>query len=378
MSVEDPWLPFKQIMEAPWETARQWKEETGGKVIGHLLPDVPEELLHAAGALPVAVEGAGVHASHAPAHIPGYTCNHAMGAVEMGLRGDLDVLDGMIIPYVCDTTRNLSHTWSILFPEMPAELVRLPKRLDYPGIREYLRNEFSRLLESAGRITGRNPDNEEISQSVKLYNRCRARLRDAYSKQREAPSIWTSERVQLLIGSALRAPREEHVKWMDALPWDEESEGRAEDRIPLYVRGKVWDPPGILELMDRLGFLVVRDEIVTGYRSIARDAPLNGDPMGALVERHLSSIPYPGYHMEPRSLVKGFMDRVNESRARGVLFLNPKFCETAAFDTPDFQKALEDASIPSLILETSARGVSAGQIHVRLEAFREMIAGDLP
>jgi len=378
MSVEDPWLPFKQIMEAPWERARQWKEETGGKVIGHLLPDVPEELLHAAGALPVAVEGAGVHASHAPAHIPGYTCNHAMGAAEMGLRGDLDVLDGMVIPYVCDTTRNLFHTWSILFPEMTSEFVRLPKRLDYPGIREYLRNEFSRLLESAGRITGRNPDNEELSQSVKLYNRCRARLRDAYRKQREAPSIWTAERVQLLIGSALRAPREEHLKRMDALPWDEESEGRAEDRIPLYVRGKVWDPPGILDLMDRLGFLVVRDEVVTGYRSIARDAPLNGDPMDALVERHLSSIPYPGYHMEPRALVQGFMDRVNESGARGVLFLNPKFCEVAAFDMPDFQKALEDAGIPSLILETSARGVSAGQIHVRLEAFQEMIAGDLP
>ncbi|MBM3300462.1 MAG: 2-hydroxyacyl-CoA dehydratase, partial [Deltaproteobacteria bacterium] len=64
--------------------------------------------------------------------------------------------------------------------------------------------------------------------------------------------------------------------------------------------------------------------------------------------------------------------------AKGVIFLNPKFCEPAGFDTPDFQRALQEANIPSLILETSARGVSLGQIQVRLEAFREMLAEDLP
>ena len=100
MSVEDPWSPFREVMESPLEWARTWKEKTGGKIIGHVLPDVPEEIIHAAGALPVAIEGAGVQASHALGHIPTYSCNHAMGTVELGLRGDLDMLDGMVIPYV--------------------------------------------------------------------------------------------------------------------------------------------------------------------------------------------------------------------------------------------------------------------------------------
>jgi benzoyl-CoA reductase/2-hydroxyglutaryl-CoA dehydratase subunit BcrC/BadD/HgdB len=108
------------------------------------------------------------------------------------------------------------------------------------------------------------------------------------------------------------------------------------------------------------------------------DAPVNGDPVAALVGRHLSTIPYPGYHVEAREMVKNFIHRVRGSEAQGVLFLNPKFCEAAGFDTPDLQKSLEQERIPALILETSARGVSLGQIRVRLEAFREMIAGDLP
>jgi benzoyl-CoA reductase subunit C len=375
MPVEDPWKPFREVLSSPWEYARAWKEKTGRKVIGHLLPDVPEEIIHAAGALPIAIGGAGVQVSHAQAHIPGYTCSHAMGALDLGLRGDLAVLDGMVIPYVCDTTRNLFHIWNHCFPDMANEFLRLPKRLDYSGAREYLKAEFRRFADAMAKITGRKVGAEELAASITLYNKSRALLREAYQRQHSQPSLWTSERVELLLASALRAPREEHLKWMESLPWDEGSTD-SQERVPIYVRGKVWDPPGVMGLLDKLGLLVVEDEIVTGFRSIAKDADLNGDPIEALVNRHFATIPYAGYHLEPSQIVQGFLARVQEAGAKGVVFLNPKFCEAAGFDTPDFQKALEKADIPSLILETSSRGGSLEQVRLRLEAFREMIADE--
>jgi len=377
MSVADPWKPFREVMQAPWDHVAAWKKKSGRKVMGHLLPDVPEEILHGAGLFPVAIEGGGVQASHAQALIPSYTCSHALGAMEMRLRGDLNVLDGMVIPYVCDTTRNLFHIWNLQFPNMANELLRMPKRLDYPGVRTYLAAEFSRLFESMAKLSGKSANTQDLGESIRLYNRSRARLREAYDLHRTNPSVWTAAKAQLLIGSSLRAPREDHLKWMDALPWDEKGAAASVDRIPVYVRGKVWDPPQILDLFDQLGFVIVRDETVTGWRSIAQDAPANGDPIAALVERHMAAIPYTGYHESPDRMVAGFVLRVRSSGAGGVVFLNPKFCEAAAFDTPDFQKGLEQAQIPSLILETSTRGVSMGQMRVRLEAFREMIGNDL-
>ncbi|MDQ7781370.1 MAG: 2-hydroxyacyl-CoA dehydratase family protein [Desulfomonilaceae bacterium] len=377
MNGEHAWKPFRETVDAPMERARAWKEQTGGKVIGHLLPDVPEEIIHAAGALPTAVEGAGTQGTQAQAHIPGYTCSHAMGAIEQGMRHDLDILDGMIIPYVCDTTRNLFHIWNHCFPNKSNEFLRLPKRLDYPGAAEYLKAEFSRLADSLCNITGRPRDDEDLAASIALYDRSRAALRNAYRKQREQPAVWTSERVQTLFKSAAKAPREDHLRWMEALPWDEQSQD-AMQRVPIYVRGKVWDPPGILDLFDKIGLLVVEDEMTTGYRGVATDAGSDGDPIDVLVRRHLSLTPYTGYHQQPDKLVSGFLERVQGSGAQGVIFLNPKFCEAAGFDTPDFQKALENAGIPSLVLESSSRGVSLEQIRVRVEAFREMIAEDLP
>ncbi len=378
MNVEDPWSPFQEVLSNPWQHARSWKNKSGGKVVGHLLPDVPEEIIHAAGALPVAVEGAGVHVSRAQAHMPGYTCNHAMGALDLKLRGDLDVLDSMVVPYVCDTTRNLFHVWNHCFPDMHNEFLRLPKRIHHPEAEKYLRAEFTRLLERMSSVTGRDTDPESLAASVALYNRSRARLRAAYQRHVESPSTWTAAKVQTLLASAMRSTREEHLAWMDALPWNDTASDESGERVSLYVRGKTWDPPGILQMMDHLGFTIVRDEMVTGFRSIEQDADLNLDPIDALVRRHVSTVPYTGYHQDPAQIVSGFVDRVKQSGARGVLFLNPKFCEAAAFDTPDLQRSLEDAQIPSLVMETAARGVSPQQVRLRLEAFREMISADLP
>lgn len=377
MKLEDPWRPFFQVVEEPFAQAGLWKETTGGKVIGHLLPDVPEEILHAAGALPMAIAGAGVQVSRAQAHIPGYSCSHAMGALELGLRGDLDLLDGMVIPYVCDTTRNLFHLWNRCFPTKANEFLRMPKRMDYPAAAAYLKAEFARLADSMGTITGSTPGRDDLASDVALYDKSRAQLRDAYRMQREHPEVWTSDRVQAVFMSAGKIPRKVHLSWMEALPWHDATAGTSE-RVPVYVRGKVWDPPGILDLFDTLGLLVVEDEIVTGYRWVAVDAGTAEDPLDGLAARHLSTVPYAGYHLEPGRMVDDFVERVRKSGAQGVVFLNPKFCEAAGFDTPDFHKALDDAGIPNLILETSARGVSPAQIRLRLEAFREMLAADLP
>jgi benzoyl-CoA reductase subunit C len=377
MSFEDSWRPFQRVVEEPWESVRSWKSKTGGKVVGHLIPDVPEELIHAAGALPVALEGAGAQVSHAQAHIPGYTCSHAMGALEMGLRGDLEMLDGVVIPYVCDTTRNLFHIWHRTVPKIKAEFLRLPKRLEHRGTSEYLHAEFTRLMEWVSDLTGHTPGADDLRASLKLYNQSRQMLRKAYTKHLEQPDLWTNERLRLMTVSAMKCAREDHIDWMKALPWDELSSNGCGEIVPVYVRGKIWDPPAISTLMDELDLMVVQDEIVTGFRGISQDAPVDGDPMAGLVKRHLNTVPYTGYHVEPRNMVSSFVDRVKASDAQGVIFLNPKFCEAAAFDTPDFQKGLEKAEIPSLVLETSDRGVSMGQVRLRLEAFHEMLSESL-
>jgi benzoyl-CoA reductase/2-hydroxyglutaryl-CoA dehydratase subunit BcrC/BadD/HgdB len=375
--MDDLWRPFVEWNERSAELLRKLKAERGLKVVGHLLPDVPEELIHSCGAIPLALEGARTQASLAKAHMPSYTCAHAMGVLEMGLRGELDFLDALIIPYLCDTTRNLSHIWMRAVHGIPSTLLRLPKKVENPKAAAYLSSELRRLAGFLGSITSKTPDEGSLRESVALYNRSREMLRRAYSMHRGGHRQWGAERIFTLLGSAIRAPREEHIQWMEALPWNESKGERLDENICIYVRGKVWDPPEILSLFDELGILITADEMVTGWRSIALDVPLDGDPWEGVVQRHLNSIPYPGYHVEPRRVIKDFLKRVKDSGAQGVLFINPKFCEEAGFETPELSRALEGEGIPYLILETSAGGLPMGQLRVRIEAFAEILRGGM-
>jgi benzoyl-CoA reductase/2-hydroxyglutaryl-CoA dehydratase subunit BcrC/BadD/HgdB len=261
---------------------------------------------------------------------------------------------------------------------MTNEFLRLPKRIEHPGARDYLKAEFRRLMAVMCAAMAKELEDVDLIQSLAMYNKSRERLRAAYRMHRIRPDIWTAMRVQTLMASAFRVPREEHLSWMEGLPWEQEpfTENDSQ-RMPIYVRGKVWDPPEILQVLDEVGFSVADDEMVTGHRAIAQDAPMDGDPFDGLVERHMKTIPYPGYHVNPSAVVDGFVKRVRDSGAKGVLFLNPKFCEEAGFETPDLQAALRREDIPDLHLETSVRGVSLGQIRVRLEAFGEILRGDL-
>ena len=372
----DPWKPFTDMENNPWQEIRKHKSVNNGTVIGHLLPDVPEEILHAAGAFPVAIEGASSRVSLSQAHIPGYTCSHVMGTLDMGLSGELDFLDGLVIPYVCDSTRNLSHLWKRLFPNKPSELLRIPKRLEFDGARDYLITEYRRLYEWACGLTGAQPDPDRLRDSITLYERSRSMLRDAFAKHKSSPTVWTISRLRSLFISAQRSDRSTHIRWMESLPWESPA-SEPTDLAPVYLKGKVWDPPQIAEMMDELGMRLVGDETAAGDRSVNEPTPEKVDPFEALADRIMATIPYTGYHVEPSGLVKDFIDRVKRSEAAGVIILNPKFCEAAAFDTPDLVNALKEESIPNLVLETSARSFSVGQLRLRLEAFREILGMEM-
>ena len=236
MNKTDPWVPFADIIRDPWSKIKATKAKTGKKIIGHLLPDVPEELIHAAGAIPIAVAGAGIPISRAQAHIPGYSCSHAMGALELRLSGELDVLDGMIIPYVCDTTRNLYHLWRNLFPDSPCEFLRLPKKIGDSNAKHYLKEEYLRISKWLEGITGNKIVDDTLVSSISIYNKSRDQLRSAYQMMGTSPSSWTASRVISLFESADRVPREEHLTMLERLPWNVSADPET-DHSRIYVRG---------------------------------------------------------------------------------------------------------------------------------------------
>ena len=107
---------FAEVVQDPVTAVGRWKDSCQGKVVGCLScmpPFGPEELIHAAGMLPVGIWGAELPVSLADARMHSFSCSVARTSLEMFLRGSLEMCDGFLFPLTCDAFQNLSETWKI-------------------------------------------------------------------------------------------------------------------------------------------------------------------------------------------------------------------------------------------------------------------------
>ena len=97
----------RELMEdTTFPTVRRWRE-AGGKVIGHFQVYFPEEIAHAAGALPFKVRGAPVEPSQAASRFGSYLCSILKTSLDLALTRKLE-LDLFVTHPIGDAARNLA------------------------------------------------------------------------------------------------------------------------------------------------------------------------------------------------------------------------------------------------------------------------------
>ena len=91
----------------------------GKKIVGIQYPEIPEEILIAAGCVPVLLRGTGATGTeYAEAYFRQLTCNYTRCTFEQILQGKWDFLDGAVIFNSCDHMRRIYDNW-LLVPGKP-------------------------------------------------------------------------------------------------------------------------------------------------------------------------------------------------------------------------------------------------------------------
>ncbi len=94
-------------------------------------------------------------------------------------RGDLDALDGMIFPSICDVIRNLGGMWQMLFPERSSRYLDLPQNFDAGARRPLLRRascaRLARRARERGRAAARPTRRCARDRATRTARRARAR-----------------------------------------------------------------------------------------------------------------------------------------------------------------------------------------------------------
>jgi len=366
---------FDGVCAAPYATACE-VAETGRPVVGYMSCYAPVELLHAAGSFPVRIIGrSGVATQRADIHLPAFACSFTRTVLEMGLAGDLDFLSLVVFVHTCDTMQNLAEIWKWNLGSAPVVTVSFPTVMHGDLPTAFFRQELGRIRRFLETERGGQIDDGTIRASMAFYSEQRILMRRLYARRRENRVALTGkDMMQTVLASGLM-PVEDHLALLRELVDAIESgkDGAHDDRPRVMLVGSEFPTADYVAAVEDAGCLVVDDEFSTGAQAFSMTEAEAADPLDALVRRYLDSTPGNAQHRPGFDPGRHLLDKARRARTDGVVFMLTKFCDPWFFDYPNARDTLDEAGIPSLLLEIEVHQEPGQQLRTRTAAFAEML-----
>ena len=372
LPLDDILFHCRELLEDPtYPTVRRWRE-AGGKVVGHFQVYFPEEIVHAAGALPFKVRGGPVEATQADSRFGSYLCSIVKTSLELVLSRHIE-LEMFVTHPICDAARNLAAVWGRNF-DYPCQILYLPQNANSAHAAEYLRGEYDRLRRAVEGATGATITDDALRASIGVFNENRALLRELYAVKRETPWLIAAEDAYALVAVGGMIPREEHNALLRAvLPQVRAREMKQQDRIRVVFEGGFCEQPP-LDLVRMIGrsCYVVDDDLLIGLRWILEDVPADGDPLAALAEAYLERSSYsPVQHDLRKPKERMLLARVNGAGAQAAIVTAAKMCEPGLEEQVAYTRALDAESVPYFVSEFEENMTSFEHLEIQLETFVE-------
>lgn len=351
-------------------------KQQGKKVFGWLCTYVPEEILHAAGILPIRITGYSreMELEDGTAYLYTNSCSFSRSCLQLGLRGEYDFLDGIVGGSTCDGARRMFDLWRNYIGTSFYHVLTVPRKFTRPAHELYYDQvqQFTRHLEDH---LGIQISDEALRKSIDLYNESRSLLKSLYELRKlDKPPITGAETMEVL-NASFQMPKElfnEYLK--DLLDELKDQVGTKSYRARLMVIGSVCTNPEFIEHIEEQGGLVVADELCTSTRywsdpvAIEKDEP----PLQALSRRYLNNFPcarmFPSDERFDRILDLG-----REFKVDGVVSQIIRYCVPYAHDLPLLTEKLNEGGMPILALDVEYGTSGSGQVQTRVQAFLEML-----
>lgn len=353
--------------------AREWKSRTGGKVMGYFCTYVPEEILHAAGVLPVRILGSHEPQNVTEPHIFGMFCPFCRDCLAQGLQGRYDYLDGIMIAQSCLHIRQAFTSWQKHRPTEFDYYLCMPHHVQSPRALPYLTGELQQFKTAVEQWTGRTITDEDLDAAIEVYNESRRLLHSVYNARKADTPPLTGEEAMETVISCQMTDKAEHnqelKRILEVLP----TRGNGRDPgVRLMIIGSEDDDIPFIKMVESSGATFVVDEHCTGTRYFWNEVEPRENRLEAIAARYIDRVPCPTKDWVDRRRIPHILNLAEDWNVQGAIVIQQKFCDPHELDIPAIRKALEDKGIKTLFLEFDVT-VPIGQFKVRVEAFLEML-----
>jgi len=354
--------------------------ENGIKVAGIYCAFAPEELVRAAGMIPVSLCGKDeTPIAVAETELPAALCPLIKSSYGFALSGTCPYFtsaDIIIGETTCDGKKKMFERMADL---KPVHVMQLPYAAENTSAKEFWRSEVTRLKAFIEKHTGNPITDGALARQADLLNaRNESLMTIANLMARPVPPLTGREMLMVMESRNVAVDIPAYNAMLDDLlrtildntSKDTPKSGSPRVLITGCPMGSGSDK--VLRLIEDLGGLVVAQEHCGGLKSIFRPVEKKSDMLTALADHYLGT---PCACMSPNTKrLELLRDLVDQFHVDAVVDATLQNCHPYTVEHTRLAETLEkECGIPVLHVNTGYSPSDTEQIRIRVEAFLEML-----
>ena len=352
---------------------------------------VPEELIYAAGAIPIRLCAGCFEASQLGEDwVPRDGCPLVKSSLGFSAQKGLEVFDqceAVIVPTTCDAKRKFGEELSAFKDVWMLELPHIKNaafsRRIWNEQMYALKGQIEAYVRNNGggrkKITSGN-----LGRAIKNSAGAQSEIRTLLSlRQSKKPVIWGRQAMMVLNTYAYVPVKE----WTEALALlnkelmqrrDRGESVCSEKRPRIMIAGSpvIFPSMKIPSLVEEMGGVVVCDESCVGdrymYDPVGNTERNLRDQLAGIASRYMAPCVCPSFSPNDDRLII-IKRMVSDYGVDGVLYHVLKGCIVYDFEVHRLENALKGSGIPLLRIETDYNPEDVEQLRTRIEAFIEML-----
>jgi len=353
------------------EYIEKWRAD-GGKVVAYFCSYIPEELIHAAGLLPIRIRATGsTETEDGDTYLSNFNCTFARHVLDMIFKGGFDFADGIVGMNSCDHLRRLFDIIQEKEPRPFMQFLNVPHLRDESALGWYL-DEITKFKGNLEQHFGVEITDEKLRESIRLFNDTRRLLHTIHeTRKRPNPPISGSEMLGITV-SATAMPKEELNRMLREFIEDLDTRPGIEDhRARMMLVAGLMDDPEFLKVIEKQGALIVTESLCFGTRYYWNEADESLPPMEALADRYMNHPPCPRMIADQDTRFEFIKRMAEEYDVDGIICERLKFCDLWAGESAMLRRNAREADIPLLVLDKEYTLSGVGQVKTRVQAFVE-------
>ncbi|MBR0598070.1 2-hydroxyacyl-CoA dehydratase subunit D [Sinanaerobacter chloroacetimidivorans] len=366
---------LEEIGENPRPSILKSMKETGKEAVGCFPIYTPEEIVYAAGMLPVGMWGGQIVGRQSDRYLQSFCCSIMKANTEQALIGSYDFLSAVILTTFCDTLKCIVENWKVALPQLCLIPMVYPQNRKIDAGKQFMREELMRVIAELEKVTGREITVKALEESVELYDEYRRTMQEFVDLVPEHQELLSAKRRHLIIKAAYFMDKKIYTEKLKKLIQEiKKMPVEQGKKKKIIITGLISEPQGMLDILTENGMVIVADDLAHESRQFRSIAPKKGDALDRMTERLALQDGCAFLYDEAKSRGSMLIDMVKKYDADGIIFCQLKFCDPEEFDYPIIKKELQLKEIPTLYIEIEQQMDSLEQLRTRIQSFAEMLA----